>query len=65
LVDRPEPRREREVALPVVGEVHEVTAVGRLDVRDDGVDDDDGDDGEVGEVDAVSGTGASRPQVSQ
>jgi hypothetical protein len=65
LVERVEPLREREVALPVVGEVQDVTAVGRLDVRDEGVDEEDGEDEDVGEVEDVSAAGASRPQLSQ
>ncbi|WP_424923428.1 hypothetical protein [Actinocrispum wychmicini] len=51
-----EPRRDRDVTALVVGVVHDVTAVGRLDVRDDM-------DG--GAVELLSGAGGSRPQTSQ
>jgi hypothetical protein len=61
LVDRVDPRRDREVAAVPVGLVHAVTAVGRLDVREDGVDADRAE----GLVDDDTGAGASRPHVSQ
>src|SRR4051794_7407001 len=62
LVDRVDPRRDRVAVVPV-GDVHAVTAVGRLDVRVDGVDTEAL--LEVLPVDVLPAAGGSRPHVSQ